>query len=213
MTQSSPDHTAGPARLGRRPSTTCAEISHIALRLFHERGFEATTIDDIAAAAGISRRTYFRYFESKNDVAWGEFDRELDTLATRLRALPESMPLMETLRTGIIEFNRIPETELGWHRERMRLLLRVPALQAHSMLRYAAWRQVIAEFAAERLGLRQAEHAPQAIAWALLGLAISAYEQWLDHDDTDLTQLLDDCLSMVDADVGVDARSPADTLR
>lgn len=201
MTQPSPDHTVGPARMGRRPSTTCAEISHVALRLFHERGFDATTIDDIATAAGISRRTYFRYFESKNDVAWGEFDRELHKLATRLRALPESMPLMQALRTGIIEFNRIPDTEVGWHRERMRLLLRVPALQAHSMLRYAAWRQVIAEFAAERLELRPAEHTPQAIAWALLGLAISAYEQWLEHDDTSLPQLLDDCLSMFNADI------------
>lgn len=201
MTRPSPDHTTASPRMGRRPSTTCAEISHIALRLFHERGFEATTIDDIAAAAGISRRTYFRYFESKNDVAWGEFDRELDTLATRLRALPESMPLMQALRTGIIEFNRIPDTEVGWHRERMRLLLRVPALQAHSMLRYAAWRQVIAEFAAERLELHPAEHTPQAIAWALLGLAISAYEQWLEHDDTSLPQLLHDCLGMLNIDL------------
>lgn len=202
MTRPLPEHTATPAKMGRRPSTTCAEISHAALRLFHEHGFEATTIDDIAAAAGISRRTYFRYFESKNDVAWGEFDRELHKLASRLRALPESMPLMEALRTGIIEFNRIPDVEVGWHRERMRLLLRVPALQAHSMLRYAAWRRVIAEFTAERLELRPHEHAPQAIAWALLGLAISAYEQWLDHDETDLTQLLDDCLSMVNVDPG-----------
>lgn len=187
--------------MGRRPSTTRAELSHTALRLFHERGFEATTVDDIAAAAGISRRTYFRYFESKNDVAWGEFDRQLDKLEQHLHDLPDSMPLMQALRTGIIEFNRVPRAELGWHRKRMRLLLRVPALQAHSMLRYAAWRQVVARFVAERLGLDPAEHAPQALAWALLGLAISAYEQWLDHENTDLTQLLDDCLSMVHTDL------------
>lgn len=68
------ENTTGPARTGWRSSITCVELSRVALRLFHEHGFEAATIDAIAAAAGISRRTYFRYFESKNDVAWGEFD-------------------------------------------------------------------------------------------------------------------------------------------
>lgn len=93
MNRPLPEHTTEPARTGRRPSATCAELSHVALRLFHEHGFEATTIDAIAAAAGISRRTFFRYFESKNDVAWGEFDQHFDTLARRLRQLSDSMPL------------------------------------------------------------------------------------------------------------------------
>lgn len=112
---------------------------------------------------------------------------------------------MPTLRTGIIEFNQFPSTELCWHRERMRMLLRVPALQAHSMLRYTAWRHIIAEFTAEftaeRLGISPHEHVPQAIAWSLLGLAVSAYEQWLNHDNTDLTELLDNCLPMFDLNV------------
>jgi len=184
-------------RLGRRPATTAAELSHVAIRLFRDRGYEATTVDDIAAAAGIGRRTFFRYFPSKSDAPWGDFDRRLAQLRDFLRRQPPSAPLLDVLRTAVLEFNRVPPEEVHWHRERMRLLLYVPALQAHSILRYAAWRDVIAEYVADRLGLDRDDHPPQALAWALLGAAISAYEQWLRRDDADLAELLDEGLRML----------------
>ncbi len=68
--------------MGRAPATTHGELSHVALRLFLERGFEETTVDDIVQVAGIGRRTFFRYFRSKNDLPWGDFD----TLLERMRA-------------------------------------------------------------------------------------------------------------------------------
>ncbi|GGM80883.1 putative transcriptional regulatory protein TetR [Thermopolyspora flexuosa] len=198
MGSASPHGTSRPAgRLGRRPVTTAAELTHVAIRLFRDQGFEATTVDDIAAAAGIGRRTFFRYFPSKNDVLWGDFDQRLADLREFLRRQPRSAPLMEALRAAVLEFNRLPPEEIHWHRERMRLLLYVPALQAHSILRYAAWRNVIAEYAAERLGLRTDDHPPQAIAWALLGVALGAYEQWLRHEDADLSRLLEAGLDML----------------
>lgn len=184
-------------RLGRRPATTAVELSHVAIRLFRDRGFEATTVDDIAAAAGIGRRTFFRYFRSKNDVPWGDFDQRLAGLREFLRGQPRTVPLARALRAAVLEFNRVPPEEVPWHRERMRLLLYVPALQAHSILRYAAWRDAIARFAAERLGVRADDHPPQALAWALLGVVISAYEQWLRCDDADLAGLLNKSLDML----------------
>ncbi len=186
-----------PPRLGRTPSTSQAELSHIALQLFVEHGFDETTIDEIAARAGIGRRTFFRYFPSKNDLPWGEFELLLDRMRAYLQSLPASLPLAEALRQAVIEFNRFPPEEVPYHRQRMALLLNVPTLVAHSTLRYASWRQVVAEFAASRLGVPENGLQPQAIAWAYLAVSLSAYEQWLKHDDADLAELLDSAIRML----------------
>ncbi len=178
------------ARVGRQPSTSRATLSHVALQLFMEHGFDETTVDDIAAAAGISRRTLFRYFASKNDLPWGDFDEGLKSMRRFLSQTPPGLTLVDALSLAVVEFNRFPAEELLYHRKRMDLLLNVPALVAHSALRYYAWRQVVADYAAFRLGVASEALAPQTIAWAFLGGSLSAYEQWLLDDDADLGQLL-----------------------
>lgn len=194
-------------RLGRQPSTSPAELSHIALELFVERGFEETTVGDIAAAAGISRRTFFRYFSSKNDLPWGDFDSLLAAMREFLNDLPETVPLVEALHAAVTRFNRFPTAEVPYHRRRMRLLLTVPSLVAHSTLRYAAWRQVVAEFVGRRLGVPASSLEPQAMAWALLGVSLSAYEQWLADENSDLIELLDTAYAMLSTSFG--SRYPA----
>jgi hypothetical protein len=73
----------------------------------------------------------------------------------------QELPIFEVLRKAVIEFNRFPQDELAMHRSRMWLLLNVPTLMAHSTLRYAEWRQVIAEFVANRSQVGQgAETSP-----------------------------------------------------
>lgn len=182
---------AEPTRLGRAPSTTHGELSHIALTLFIERGFEAVTMDDIARSAGIGRRTLFRYFASKSELPWGDFEPLLDSMRERLAASDPGQPLMEALRCAVVEFNTFPDSEREFHRGRMSLLLNVPALTAYSTLKYAAWRAVIAEFVAARTGARVDDPAPQTIAWACLGMCLASYERWLAAEDADLIALLD----------------------
>ena len=131
---------------GRRPATSHAQLSTIAIDLFTAKGFDETSVDDIAEAAGIARRTLFRYFPSKNAIAWGDFDAHLDAMRTRLALIPDDLPIAEALRQALVTFNEVPDAELDNHRRRLRLLLEVPALQAYSMLMYADWRQVIAGF-------------------------------------------------------------------
>jgi TetR/AcrR family transcriptional regulator, regulator of mycofactocin system len=188
----------GRPRLGRAPSTTHAEISHTALLMFMDRGFDQTTVDDIAKEAGIGRRTFFRYFPSKNDLPWGHFDDLLDRMRAHLASLPDDLPLMEQLRQAILEFNRVPESESAYHRRRMELLLHVPTLVAHSTLRYASWRQVVAEHVALRLELPEDDLIPQTIAWTCLGVCLAAYEQWLGNEDSTLLELLDEAFLLVD---------------
>ncbi|QKT08228.1 mycofactocin system transcriptional regulator [Gordonia sp. X0973] len=197
----------GAAGVSRQPITTTTRISEVAIDLFDRHGFEETSVDDIAAGAGIARRTLFRYFASKNAVAWGDFDVHLEQMRRLLDSLPNSLPLAEALATALVEFNDLPESEAPLHRRRMTLLLTVPALQAHSMLMYGDWRQAIAGYAARRLRGHPDEHLPQLIGWLALGTALAAYEQWL-ADDTDpsarrLRELLVEGSSLLA--VGIDA--------
>jgi mycofactocin system transcriptional regulator len=176
----------------------------VAFGLFGRQGFEQTTVDDIAAAARIGRRTFFRYFPSKNDVPWGDFDDELARMRARLSSFPASTRLMDAIREAVVDFNRVPAEQIGWHRRRMELLLRTPALQAHSTLRYAAWRQVIAEFVAERTGQAPDALAPRTIGYVALGVALAAYEHWLLTADADLSELLEGAMHQLDAAFGND---------
>lgn len=177
-------------RAGRRPVTSRAEISQVGLELFARNGFDATTVDDLAAAVGVSRRTLFRYFDSKNDVPWGDFEGELARMREFLVALPTETPLGMGLVQALVDFNAVPPEQTGHHRLRMRLLLTVPTLQAHATLKYAEWLQVVAEHVARRTGQREHEQGPRTVAWMALGVALAAYEQWLADTDADLGGLL-----------------------
>jgi mycofactocin system transcriptional regulator len=177
--------------IGRPPSTTRDEIEAVALALFAERGFEATTVEDVAGAVGIGRRTLFRYFASKNDIVWGDFDWVMERLREAL-AEGDGLPLMEALRRGVVESNRYPADQLPGLRIRMTLITGTPALEAHSTLRYAAWRSVVAEWAGGRLGVPTDDLVPQTLAHASLGAAMAAFRRWVDHPEEDVSDLLDE---------------------
>lgn len=192
MSVAHPDAVAaGARRPGRRRVTSRSEIEHIALDLFTRRGFDTTTVDDIASAAGIGRRTVFRYYSSKNDIPWGAFDEQLDRMRATFAALPPDVPVMDGVRAAVLDFNDVHPAEQPWHRRRLRLILDTPALQAHSTLRYAAWRRVVSDYVAARLGLPGDDLLPQTVGHASLGVALAAYERWLGHDDGELRDLLD----------------------
>jgi mycofactocin system transcriptional regulator len=176
--------------LGRPPTTTHAEIERVALDLFAERGFEATTVDEIAAAVGVGRRTLFRYFESKNDIAWGDFDAVMERLRAALEEAAD-LPLMEALRHGVVESNRYPADQEQGLRTRMTLITGTAALQAHSSLRYAEWRAVVARWVGERRGEAPEDLLPRVIGYAALGSAMASFERWVASGDEDLLELLD----------------------
>jgi mycofactocin system transcriptional regulator len=182
---------------GRRPSTTRAQIARVALGLFERNGFDETTVEDIAAAAGISRRTLFRYFDSKRDIVWGEFAVELVRLREHLHEAPADEPLMDVLRRAVVSTNRFGAGELDELRIRVNLISTVPTLVAHSALRYAEWRQVVAEFAAERRGEGPDDLGPQTLAHAALGAAMAAFARWAHHDVEDLTAEVDRALRLL----------------
>ena len=175
-------------------ATTHGEIEQAAFRFFTERGFEATTLDDIAREVGVGRRTLFRYFDSKNDIPWGQFDRTLANFRALLDAMPEDLPLHEAVFRGVVAFNEFPDDAEPPHRDRMRLILETPALQAHSALRYGQWRRVISDYVARRLGQDPNDLLPQTVGHVSLALALTAYERWLVDPESTVPDLLREAL-------------------
>src|SRR3954454_16858898 len=76
---------------------TRARVEQAALELFRLKGFEQVTIDDVAAAAGISRRTFFRWFATKADAVWGDFDAHVIRLAQLLAASDPAQPVLASV--------------------------------------------------------------------------------------------------------------------
>ncbi|HOA87066.1 MAG TPA: mycofactocin system transcriptional regulator [Microbacteriaceae bacterium] len=175
---------------GRPVVTSHADIERAAFRLFSEHGFEGTTLEAIAREVGVGRRTLFRYFESKNDIPWGQFDSTLDHFREILAATPTDLPVADALHLGVCRFNEFDIDADPPHIERMRLVLETPALQAHSVLRYAAWRRVVAEFVAERTALAPDDALPALIAQASLSMSLAAYDAWLKDPEASLPELI-----------------------
>ena len=183
-----------PGRRGRPRGTSARQLELISLRLFTESGFEETTVEQIAAAAGVSRRTFFRYFDSKADVLWHAFDGEVRALRDEFATVAPDVPLMEAIRQVVIRVNRYQAEDVPELRTRMNLIGSVPALQASAAHHYDDWERAVSEFAAARLGQAADELYPLAIGRATLAVCRSAYDQWADRADADLTAYLDRAL-------------------
>jgi TetR/AcrR family transcriptional regulator, regulator of mycofactocin system len=201
------DHSAaadGRGRRGRPPGTSARELELVSLRLFSENGFEDTTVERIAAAAGVSKRTFFRYFDSKADVLWHAFDGEVRALSSAFAAVPGHIPLMDAIRQVVVGVNQYRAEDVPELRTRMSLIGSVPALQASAAHHYDAWERAVTEFAAERLGQPAGSLYPLAIGRATLAVCRSAYERWAERADADLTVYLDLALRALGA--GFDPR-------
>jgi mycofactocin system transcriptional regulator len=185
-----PDGTPAVAR-GRRPATSREDVARAALDLFNRQGYDETTVDEIAAAVGVSRRTFFRYYDSKREVVWGEFDAELVRLEQKLASASTDEPMMDVLRRAVVATNRFGAGELDELRIRMGLISSVPTLVAHSAVRYAQWCDVVAGFVAGRIGGTPDDLGPQTVARAALGAAMAAFTCWARYDTDDLTGEVD----------------------
>lgn len=139
---------------------------------------------------------------------WGDFDSQLSRFRDLLAACPPELAMMDGLREAVVAFNQFDPTDVPWHRRRMELILRVPALQADSTLRYASWRSVVAAFVADRTGRPQDALLPRQVGYAALATCIAAYEQWLADEGTDLAELLNAAMRELQGASAAMSRSP-----
>ncbi|WP_375484968.1 mycofactocin system transcriptional regulator [uncultured Jatrophihabitans sp.] len=183
-----------PSRRGRPPGTSGRALEVIALALFTEQGFDATTTDQIAAAAGVSKRTFFRYFDSKADVLWSAFDAEVENIRLTLARVPVDQPVMDAVRQAVLEVNHYRAEDVPELRTRMNLIGAVPELGASAAVHYDAWGRAVSTFVAARTGQPADSLYPLTVGRATLAACRAAYEQWAARADADLTVYLDAAL-------------------
>src|SRR5260370_41252460 len=112
LSKTKPAATAGaPGLRERKRQQTRERLTRMAMTLFLERGFEATTLDDIAAAADISRRNFFHYFASKEDVVFAWQEESTAALITAVAARPANESMLPAAENAILA--RVMELKPG----------------------------------------------------------------------------------------------------
>jgi AcrR family transcriptional regulator len=181
----------------RKKDRTRRTIQAEALRLFAEKGFQATTIEEIAAAAEVAPRTFFRYFPTKEEVVfWSEYQ---PMLAGFVAARPGDEPAVEALRHGVVDglaafYDQDGERLL----ERIKLTFRTPALHPRLRQQQADWAVGVAAILADRLGARPDDLEVRAVAAAVAAALFVAIEEWQARDGQgDLGTLIDRALGCI----------------
>jgi AcrR family transcriptional regulator len=186
------DHVRGAVR---------EEVMRAAWLLFSEQGFEATTVDQIAAASGMSRRTFFRYFDGKDELVLERIVQAGERIASELRSRPASEPAWAALRAALDAVVHPQEENAEQARSLARLLRTEPGVRASLIERRRRWEDLLVPLVAERLPRRPRGRTPDIRAAALTVSALACLEAaqgaWADHEGTRLSTLLDQAMAAV----------------
>ena len=187
----------------RKKLKTRATIQREAMRLFLEKGFEETTIEDIAEAVEISPSTFFNYFPSKEDVV---FEDEFDPLViAAFDAQPVDTNPVRRLRIAMraVFGNLNPEQETMLRR-RMQLLATTPELRGAMLSQFSLLVDQIAHLLAPRVGRKQEDFAVHNISGAVLGVLLAAMLAIIDNPKADMLKVVDDALAHLEAGLPLD---------
>jgi AcrR family transcriptional regulator len=202
-----PDDAGDRARPGlreRRKALTAAELEAAAYRLFGERGFDNVTVDDIAAEADVSRRTFFRYFASKEDVLLADHFVQLARLREAMAARPEDEPIVTALRNALLSLSSDFEERKEMIITRGRIMRDTPSLQARSLVHQRLWEDAMQEMVADRLGVDPVKDLrPGVVSAATLAAMRVAFTNWLTAGcRADLIEMTTEALDLLDGGLG-----------
>jgi AcrR family transcriptional regulator len=194
---------SSPGLRERKKQKTRWAIQEHALRLFAEQGYDATTVDQIAAAAEISSSTFFRYFKTKEDVVIE--DQYDPILADAFAAQPADRPPLAALRQAVRQaFRGIDQVEQKKIFERTKLSLSVPALRARTLENFTSTVDLIGAAVAARTGRAAGDAEVRVFAGAVVGALIAAIQLWVDTDgERPLLELIDGALAHLEAGLPV----------
>ena len=182
---------------GRKKARTRRAIQEEALRLFLAKGYEATTVEEIAAAADVSHMTFFRYFPRKEDAVLAD---EYDPLiAESLAARPAGEPAVDKVRRALREsLSRVYAADRDALLVRTRLILRTPALRARLWEQQAATERLLARALVAGPDADEDDMGVRVVASACLAAVTTAVVVWAETDGLhDLPDLIDQALAML----------------
>lgn len=182
----------------RKKSRTRSEIQSQALRLFREQGYEATTVEQITAAAEVSETTFYRYFPNKRDLVLTD---ELDPrIVEAIRAQPPELNAVQALRAALREvLTALPPEQREEARERTALVISVDELRASMLDQVAGAMHLIAAAVAERTGRSIDDSAVRTLAGAVVGATMAVTFATVDDPTADFATMIDESLAHLEA--------------
>ncbi len=187
---------SAPASLKTRKQQVVRDaLSAAAEELFLARGFEAVTVEEIARTAGVSRRTFFRYYKSKEDVMAERADRLGEQLFAELAARPLSEPPLLAIRNALVPAIEYGLAEPDLVRSTIRLLRETSALRRAVMERRNRLEERIAALMVQRMDAASHDNTPMLLAFLTRALHDTAFNAWYDHETDDIAGLVDDLVN------------------
>ncbi len=195
--------TAAPGGLReRKKARTRASLREHALRLFREQGYQATTVEQIAAAAEVSPSTFFRYFPTKEDLVLQD---DMDTrMIEALERQPPGLAPLPAVRAAVTEtYTSYTAADLDLMQQNMTLTLTVPEIRARALDEFARTIGVMSEALAKRSGRPADDLAVRTVAGAIIGVIMSItlpWHGWSDRQNVeDMFVRIDRALAVLEA--------------
>lgn len=173
--------------VGRWQPNARGRLEEAALSLYAERGFDQTTVAEIAERAGLTERTFFRHFADKREVLFGGQDQLLGVMTEAVAAQPASAGPLDVVSVALQSAAEVLEDRRARSRIRQQVITSHPGLQERELIKLTALADGLAEALCRR-------GVPDRIArlTAETGVAVFkvAFEQWIEHDDNDLAHYI-----------------------
>ena len=195
--------TTTPGRREQKKQQTSDELRRAALELFNARGFDAVTVDDIVAAADVSKTTFYRYFDSKDDVLLGTATEKLELMRSALADRAAAEPALDAVRNAFLSVAQQYEDERDRNLTVGRIMRTTPALAARNLEHQAAWEALLRDFFATRDGADEPGLRHCVLAATVVASLRTAMEYWVtDAAGTDLPTVVDAALRVTIHDLG-----------
>jgi AcrR family transcriptional regulator len=182
----------------RKKAKSRAVIQQQAMRLFTEKGYEATTVEQISEAAEVSPSTFFRYFPTKEDVVL--YDSLDPVLIEAMRTQPAELSPIKAMRaTFRVIFSQLPREDQQMMWQRGLLIRSTPELRSRMLDDLSKTVETIAEMVAGRVGLPAEDFRVRTFSGAVIGVTMAAWLTSADIRPEEAFQLIDDALAFLEA--------------